>query len=150
MKKVSEQVGKALNYVRKNMDKAEIDYVLGMMEKNRCSAKMVDGTFDTVQELMNDYASENDLPEYFWESELDEDELMYALHVEEKTVYVLPDKDTPQGNAFWILGFVTELMEKHGMGEYVDAYNKLTMGGDYRFLRSISQAIINHINRKNE
>lgn len=67
----------------------------------------------------------------------------------------LPDEREPAGNAYCILGFIDEVMNKAYEATYKDkrfnkearaAYQKDATSGDYDHLRDVSQKILNLVN----
>lgn len=70
----------ALRYASQYIDKVRIDYNLYWMERSRCPAYMVDDTINDIKDYMNEYADDHELPEDFWEEELDyEDDLIFDI-----------------------------------------------------------------------
>ena len=67
----------------------------------------------------------------------------------------LPDEREPAGNAYCIMGFINEVMEKAYEVTHEDerfnkearnAYFKTATSGDYDHLRSVSQKILDLVN----
>lgn len=68
---------KAIKYVRKNLDMYEVNRVIDKMYMERvplfvASPEMCDQIYD----LMEEYGQENDLPEGWWLSECDEEDIL--------------------------------------------------------------------------
>lgn len=77
---LSEHINKALEYVGENIDPEEVKYIVYHMDKYRCPARRSDTTTMKVIDLMDEYAHDNDLPEEFWDDEMDENDLMFKLY----------------------------------------------------------------------
>lgn len=76
------ELQKAIEYVRDNMD--EDDMAILQAEMNKCyKANLIPGEnvmdCDKVLELLDQYGEENDLPERWWESECEIDEILCEL-----------------------------------------------------------------------
>lgn len=72
-----------------------------------------------------------------------------------KSKLYLPDEREPAGNAYYILGFIDEVMSKAYEATHEDerfnkearaAYQKDATSGDYDHLRDVSQKILNLVN----
>ena len=75
-------IQKAIDYVRDNMD--EDDMAILKAEMNKCyNAHLIPSEdvmdCDKVVELLDEYGQENDLPERWWESECEIDEILCEL-----------------------------------------------------------------------
>ena len=73
---------KALQYVRDNhrWSKEEEQHALKVMEEYRCSIYHASNTIsDEIEELMDYYGQENDLPDDWWRDLIDEDEVFINL-----------------------------------------------------------------------
>ena len=75
-------IDKAIEYIRENMD--EDDMAILQAEMNQCyKAHLIPGEntmdCDRVVELLNEYGQENELPERWWESECEIDEILCEL-----------------------------------------------------------------------
>ena len=71
---------KALDYVRENID---IDYLKGCittaMQMRRPLGGVAPLLVDDIYDLLEEYGQDNDLPEYWWMSEIDEDTILFEL-----------------------------------------------------------------------
>ena len=75
-------IGKAIRYVRDNMDEDDMDILHA--EMNKCYKEHLIPDRDTVDcskviDLLEEYGQDNDLPEDWWESECDFDEILVKL-----------------------------------------------------------------------
>lgn len=70
----------ALGYAKSEIDDYRVSHVIREMERCHCPAKMVDSTADQVFELMNEYATDNGLDEFFWSDEFGDDEVICNLY----------------------------------------------------------------------
>ncbi len=76
----NENLAKALAYVRENVDPVDIGKALETMAEYRCPFNMVDdGLADKIQDLLEEYGADNDLPEGWWEEFGDLDDIVYKL-----------------------------------------------------------------------
>ena len=71
---------KALDYVRKNID---IDYLKGCitpaMQMRMPIGYVAPMLVDDIYDLLEEYGQDNDLPEGWWMSEIDVDEILFNL-----------------------------------------------------------------------
>lgn len=75
-------IDKAIEYVRDNMD--EDDMAILKAEMNKCYKMHLIPAEDTMEcskviDLLEEYGNENDLPERWWESECEIDEILCKL-----------------------------------------------------------------------
>ena len=71
---------KAIAYAAENIEPFEIDYVVGSMERYHCPAYLVNGTCQNAIDYLNEYASDNDIPEEFWTDDHDDDDIIYDIY----------------------------------------------------------------------
>ena len=73
-------INKALDYVRKNIDIDYINHIVLKSMQMGCPPSMVDASLaDNVRDLLDDYSTDNDLPEDWWCNEFDIDEILKNL-----------------------------------------------------------------------
>ena len=75
-------LGRAIRYVRENMDECDLDILKAQMRQCYESHLIPDrGVMDCeeVVDLLEEFGEENDLPECWWESECDFDEILCKL-----------------------------------------------------------------------
>lgn len=76
-----EHFKKALQYVKDNVEKIDVDFAIYHMGESNCPLSMVGNGLDSeIRDLMEEYGDEHDLPEGWWESECDLDEIVYKLY----------------------------------------------------------------------
>ena len=80
MEDLKEKVISAIKYALEEIDSYRIDYCVAEMDRCRCPASMVDRIADELLEKMNEWAADNELPEYFWDGTYDEDDLIYLAY----------------------------------------------------------------------
>lgn len=70
----------AINYVRKNIDMDDVNYIRGCVWKHHSSARAENPDILTrIYDLMEEYGADNDLPEGWWLDEMDEEEIFEQL-----------------------------------------------------------------------
>lgn len=76
----SEDVLDAIIYVRTNVDMTDVERALSIIDHQRCPLYQADPNLDCqIYDLMEEYGQDNDLPECWWLSEIDEDEILFLL-----------------------------------------------------------------------
>lgn len=76
----SSDVKDAIIYVRANVDMNDVGRALYIIDRQRCPLGQADPELDCqIHDLMEEYGEDNDLPEGWWLSELDEDEILFEL-----------------------------------------------------------------------
>lgn len=74
-------IDKALEYVRKNIDIDYINYIVLKSMQMGCPPSMVDAFLaDNVRDLLDDYSTDNDLPNDWWCNEYDIDEIIEKIY----------------------------------------------------------------------
>lgn len=69
-----------LEHIRKNVDMDEVRLAIKRMYKERSSFGHVNPTLhDQIYDLLEEYGEENDLPEEWWESEFEIEEVLFEL-----------------------------------------------------------------------
>lgn len=72
---------KAIQYVKENVDRIDIEHALHHMDKYRCPLRMVDESLSMkIYDLMEEYGADYDLPEGWWLDECDEEDIIYKLY----------------------------------------------------------------------
>lgn len=80
MSDYSKDVKDALAYVRANVDMYDVERAMTIIDHQRCPLYQADPTLDCqIYDLMEEYGQDNDLPEGWWMSEIDEDEILFEL-----------------------------------------------------------------------
>ncbi len=75
-------LGRAIRYIRENMDDCDLDILKAKMDKCYESHLIPNSNVmdcDKVIDLLEEFGEENDLPEEWWESECDFDELLAKI-----------------------------------------------------------------------
>jgi hypothetical protein len=76
----SSDVKDAIIYVRANVDMNDVERALSIIDRQRCPLYQADPELDNqIYDLMEEYGEDNGLPEGWWLSELDEDEILFEL-----------------------------------------------------------------------
>lgn len=76
----SDDVLNAIIYVRTNVDMNDVERALSIIDHQRCPLCQADQNLDCqIYDLMEEYGQDNDLPECWWMSELDEDDILFLL-----------------------------------------------------------------------
>ena len=76
----SEDVKNAIIYVRCNVDMDDVVRAMSIIDRNRCPLYQADPMLDNqIYDLIEEYGQDNDLPECWWMSEIDEDEILFEL-----------------------------------------------------------------------
>lgn len=71
---------KALDYVRQNVDMSYVNYVVNKAIEMRCPTSCIDAVFaDEVQDLLEEYGDDNDLPEGWWLEYGDIDDILTMI-----------------------------------------------------------------------
>ena len=71
---------KALDYVRQNVDMSYVNYVVNKAIEMRCPTPCIDAVFaDEVQDLLEEYGDDNDLPEGWWLEYGDIDDILTMI-----------------------------------------------------------------------
>lgn len=75
-----DHIEKAIRYVRKNVDTERVSTVTGYMYLHRSPLHVEDPHLeDDIHDLMEEYGADNDLPEGWWQSEVDENDIVLRL-----------------------------------------------------------------------
>ena len=70
----------AIEYVRKNIDMDDVNYIRGRVWKNHSCVRAEDpGILTRIYDLMEEYGADNELPENWWLEEMDEEEIFEQL-----------------------------------------------------------------------
>ena len=90
------QFEEAARYAVENLDTDKMFEALGVMYENNCPLYMVDnGVIDSIRESMNEWGKENGLEDFWWESEGDEDAILYkGYEILEKEGKIPPSSDS--------------------------------------------------------
>lgn len=76
----SVDVKNAINHVRANVDMHDVERAMTIIDRQRCPLYQADPELDNqIYDLMEEYGQDNDLPECWWMSEIDEDEILFNL-----------------------------------------------------------------------
>jgi hypothetical protein len=76
----SSDVKDAIAYVRMNVDMSDVKRAMTIIDHQRCPLCQADPELDNqIYDLMEEYGEDNGLPEGWWLSELDEDEILFEL-----------------------------------------------------------------------
>lgn len=76
----SEDVLDAIIYVRTNVDMNDVERALSIIDHQRCPLYQADPNLDCqIYDLMEEYGQDNDLPECWWMSEIDEDDILFLI-----------------------------------------------------------------------
>lgn len=76
----SKDVKDAIAYVRANVDIDDVRRAMTIIDRQRCPLCQADPELDNqIYDLMEEYGQDNDLPECWWQSEIDEDEILFEL-----------------------------------------------------------------------
>lgn len=79
---MKKKIKNAIQFVRENCTFGEddVNHVLYLMDIERRPLRQInEGIAEEINELMNEYGKENELPEFWWTEHLDEDEIFLAL-----------------------------------------------------------------------
>lgn len=69
-----------VDYIREEVDMNEVYLALKCMEKNRCPLELAcGGLYDQIYDLLEEYGQDNDLPEGWWESEFEIEDVLFEL-----------------------------------------------------------------------
>lgn len=80
MSNYSTDVRKAIIHVRLNVDMEDVERAMTIIERQRCPLYQADPSLDNqIYDLMEEYGQDNDLPECWWMSEIDEDTILFEL-----------------------------------------------------------------------
>jgi hypothetical protein len=80
MNDYSKDVKKAIIHVRLNIDMDDVERAMTIIDHQRCPLYQADPSLDCqIYDLMEEYGQDNDLPEGWWMSEIDEDEILFNL-----------------------------------------------------------------------
>ena len=72
------QFEEASRYAVDNLDKAKMYEALGVMYENNCPLYMVgNGVINSIRKSMNEWGKEHGMEDFWWESEGDEDAILY-------------------------------------------------------------------------
>lgn len=75
-----EHLERALKHIRKNVDMEYINFcICNAMEMRRPFGLAYPLLADDISDLLEEYGEDNDLPEGWWMSEIDEDEILFNL-----------------------------------------------------------------------
>lgn len=73
-------INKAIKFVRENIDNSSIIDAWGKIDKFRCPLDMANPQlYDDIYDLMEEYGMDNDLPEMWWASYYDIEEIFERL-----------------------------------------------------------------------
>lgn len=76
----SSDVKDAIIYVRANVDMNDVGRALSIIDHQRCPLYQADPKLNNqIYDLMEEYGQDNDFPECWWMSELDEDTILFEL-----------------------------------------------------------------------
>lgn len=76
----SKDVQDAIAYVRMNVDMSDVKRAMAIIDHQRCPLYQADPELDCqIYDLMEEYGQDNDFPECWWMSELDEDDILLEL-----------------------------------------------------------------------
>lgn len=76
----SKDVKDAIAYVRANVDMDDVRCAMTIIDRQRCPLYQADPSLDCqIYDLMEEYGEDNDLPECWWMSEIDEDTILFEL-----------------------------------------------------------------------
>lgn len=80
MSDYSSDVKKAIIHVRLNVDMDDVTRAMTIIDQLRCPLYQADPSLDNqIYDLMEEYGQDNDLPECWWMSEIDEDTILFEL-----------------------------------------------------------------------
>lgn len=72
---------KALQYVKDNVEKIDVEHAIHHMDRGHYPLRMVDESLSMkINDLMEEYGDDNDLPEGWWLDECDEDDIIFKLY----------------------------------------------------------------------
>lgn len=80
MKDLFKFVSDAIEYALQEIDSYRIDYLVAEMDRCHCPARMINNDSEELIEKMNEWAEDNNLPEYFWEEKYDDDDIVYCAY----------------------------------------------------------------------
>jgi hypothetical protein len=73
-------IEKAIKYIRENVDMEHVGYMIVQSKLQRMPVSLMYASFtDDVQDLLEEYGQDNDLPEGWWANECDIDEIIEML-----------------------------------------------------------------------
>lgn len=76
----SNDVKDAIAFVRNHVDMNDVERAMTIIDRQRCPLHQADPELDCqIYDLMEEYGQDNDLPECWWMSEIDEDEILFNL-----------------------------------------------------------------------
>lgn len=76
----SKDIKDAIAHVRANVDTDDVRRAITIIDRQRCPLYQADPELDNqIYDLMEEYGEDNDLPECWWMSEIDEDEILFNL-----------------------------------------------------------------------
>ena len=72
---------KALQYVKDNVEQIDVEHAIHHMDRGHFPLRMVDESLSMkINDLMEEYGDDNDLPEGWWLDECDEDDIIFKLY----------------------------------------------------------------------
>lgn len=76
----SKDVKDAIAHVRANVDMDDVEKAMAIIGQQRRPLCQVDPSLDCqIYDLMEEFGEDNDLPECWWMSEIDEDTILFEL-----------------------------------------------------------------------
>lgn len=80
MSDYSKDITDAIEFVRANVDMEDVSRAMKIIDHQRCPLCQADPALDCkIYDLMEEFGQDNDLPECWWMSEIDEDTLLFEL-----------------------------------------------------------------------
>jgi hypothetical protein len=80
MSDYSKDIKDAIAHVRANVDMDDVRRAMRIIDHQRCPLCQADSSLDCqIYDLMEEYGQDNDLPECWWMSEIDEDTILFEL-----------------------------------------------------------------------
>lgn len=126
---MSKELKEVIAYVRENIDMDHVRVTCGDIDKQHGSLASCD-TFNletSIRDLMEEYSADNELPEGWWESEAEVEDIFYALMEEpEREVRMRAVVLLPGNNKVDLVDFEcdpddieTELIEHYGHSQFM-------------------------------
>lgn len=80
MSNYSKDIKDAIIYVRNNVDMYDVERARSIIDRQRYPLYQANPELDSqIYDLMEEYGQDYDLPEGWWMSEIDEDEILFNL-----------------------------------------------------------------------
>ena len=71
----------ALQYVEENVEQIDVEHAIHHIDRDHAPLRLVDESLSMkINDLMEEYGADNDLPEGWWLDECDEDEIIFKLY----------------------------------------------------------------------